>query len=60
MLADRQVAAAFMAVGVKDLQLPEVDERVRVLNEALVAPVTAVVDDERAELLKALGVRDVR
>ncbi len=57
-LADRQVAAVFMAAGGKDVDLPSLVEQRRLLDEALVDEPRAVsqADSEQMELRRALGV----
>lgn len=46
----------FMAAGAKDVRLPTVEDARRNLDEALLAE-PSVIDRDRQELLRALGVR---
>lgn len=57
-LADRHVAAVFMAAGAKDVTLPVLQEKRQLFDAALVEEpkVLSVVDSERWELRRALGV----
>lgn len=57
-LADRQVAAVFMAAGSKDVQLPQLQEQRAVFDAALVeVPKPGKkIDAEQLELRRALGV----
>ncbi len=56
-LADRQVAAAFIVAGSKDTTLPTFPEQRALFEAALVEePQAAEVDTEQMELRRALGV----
>ena len=57
-LADRQVAATLLAAGASGVELPDVADKRRLFDAALVEeprPVTPI-DDEQWELRRALGV----
>jgi hypothetical protein len=57
-LADRQVAAVFMAAGSKDMTLPTFAEKRALFDAALVEEPKPVsqVDSEQMELRRVLGV----
>lgn len=57
-LADRHVAAVFMAAGAEGVDLPTLMEQRRLLDDALVADLKPAdeVDSEQMELRRALGV----
>lgn len=59
-MADRHVAAVFMAAGQKDVSLPTLMEQRRLLDAALLADLQGVnesgIDAEQMELRRALGV----
>lgn len=54
--AERHVAAVFMAAGAKNVTLPTVEDARQHFLTALHAEPT-VIDRDREELLRALGVR---
>lgn len=56
MAAERQVAAVFLAAGANGVEMPTYESARAHLDEALIAE-PQVVDHERDELLRALGVR---
>ena len=58
-LADRHVAAVFMAAGAKEVDLPTIADQRRLLDAALVDDLKSAaseVDTEQMELRRALGV----